>query len=345
MNRTLNAPAKRRDSNMELLRIVAMLLVLIVHANFRALPVPGKAFTLAHPSSAFLMFLTEGFSIVAVNLFVLLSGWYGIRLRANRMAELGFQLLFFGLFAIGCCAVFAPQELTHDVWQRLFLLDGGYWFVKAYVALMLFSPALNAFVEHASRKQVEAVLVGYFAFQLVYDWLSPGTKWIVSGYSLPSFMALYLLARYMRLYPIKCWQWSRWADLGIYLGMVGMLTVGMFLFKMHGMKGGKWYFYTCPLVIIGAMHLLLFFSKIRIAHNRCINWLAISAFACYLTQSSSFLGQFYDQSIRGWFANEPRGSFVLHTALLIAAVFLGSILVDKVRIILWKGLLRLFKRG
>lgn len=31
---------KRRDSNMELLRIVAMLLVCVVHANFRALPVP-----------------------------------------------------------------------------------------------------------------------------------------------------------------------------------------------------------------------------------------------------------------------------------------------------------------
>ena len=30
-----------RDSNMELLRIVAMLLVMVVHANFRALPVPG----------------------------------------------------------------------------------------------------------------------------------------------------------------------------------------------------------------------------------------------------------------------------------------------------------------
>ena len=32
-----------RDSNMELLRIIAMILVMIVHANFRALPTPSTA--------------------------------------------------------------------------------------------------------------------------------------------------------------------------------------------------------------------------------------------------------------------------------------------------------------
>lgn len=339
----LNIPAKKvRDSNMELLRLVAMMLVLIVHANFRALPVPGMRHVLENPSSAFLMFMTEGFSICAVDLFVLLSGWYGIRFKGLRLGELLFQVLFFGLFAIGCCALFAPQELSHDVLGRLFLLnDNDYWFVKTYVALYLLAPVLNAFVEQATRCQFATVLVNYFAFMFIYGWWVEGTRWLVAGYSLPLFIGLYLLARFMRLYPLRIWQLSRWVDLGIYLAIVAVLTIAMFVIKQHGGRGGALYFYTCPLVIMAAMHLLLFFSKFSF-RSRLVNWLAISAFACYLTQSSSFIGQFYDQTILGWFNTLPRLQFMAYTALLVLAVFFGSILIDKVRLLLWNAVIKCY---
>ena len=52
---TPQAVAKQRDSNMELLRILAMVLVMVVHANFRALPVPsddtGKCATWSAPGT------------------------------------------------------------------------------------------------------------------------------------------------------------------------------------------------------------------------------------------------------------------------------------------------------
>ncbi len=331
-----NKSRKTRDSNMELLRLVAMLLVLVVHANFRALPVPGYTHVHANPSSAFLMFMTEAFSIYAVDLFVLLSGWYGIRFKGKRLAELVFQVLFFGVFAIGVCAMFAPEELSHDVLSRLFLLGvNDYWFVKAYVALYLLSPVLNAFVEQASRRQFAMVLATFFAFQFIYGWAFESTRWLVAGYSLPSFIGLYLLARFMRLHPLRVWQLSRWVDLAIYLGIVATLTVAMFVIKQHAGRGGALYFYICPLVIVGAMHLLLFFSKFSF-HSRVVNWLAISAFAAYLTQSSSFIGgRFYDQIILNWFNNEPRFQFILYCIPFVVAVFFGSILIDKVRIALW----------
>lgn len=330
--------SKVRDSNMELLRLVAMLLVLVVHANFRALPVPGMSYVMNHPTSAFLMFLTEGVSIYAVDLFVLLSGWYGIRFKASRFAELLFQVLFFGLFAIGICALFAPDELRHDVFQRLFILgQNDYWFVKTYMALYLMAPVLNAFVEHSSRRQFAGVLIALFAYQFLFGWLFESTRWLQAGYSLPSFMGLYLLARFMRLHPISVWKLNRWWDLAIYLLMVLTLTVSMFVLKLHAARGGALYFYICPLVIIGAVHLLLFFSKFSF-RSKVVNWLAISAFGAYLTQSSSFIGsRFYDKIILNWFNNEPRLQFIIYVGLLILAVFFGSILIDKLRLLLWRG--------
>ncbi len=336
---------KVRDSNMELLRLVAMFLVLVVHANFRALPVPGMTHVHNNPSSAFLMFMTEAFSIYAVDLFVLLSGWYGIHFKVKRLGELLFQVLFFGLFAIGVCAIFAPEELRHDVLSRLFIVGlNDYWFIKAYVALYLLSPVLNAYVEKASARQFGWLLVGFYAFQFIFGWAYESTRWLVAGYSLPSFIGLYLLARYTRLHPIKMWKLNRWWDLAIYLAIVAFLTIAMFVIKQHAGRGGALYFYICPLVIMGAMHLLLFFSKFTF-QSRVINWLALSAFGAYLTQSSSFIGdRFYDQIILNWFNNEPRCEFIVYSSLFVIAVFFGSILIDKIRILIWNLLTKLWSK-
>ncbi|MBQ0114709.1 MAG: acyltransferase [Bacteroidales bacterium] len=330
-------PVKKvRESNMELLRIIAMILVMVVHANFRALPVPTAAGIALDPVSKFLMFFTEAVSVIAVNLFVLLSGWFGIRPRGRRLGELLFQVLFFGLFAIGVCAVLEPALLRDRVLSRLFMLgDGDYWFIKAYVGLYILAPVLNAFVEKATKQQFKVLLIAFFTFQCIYGWLFEATRWIVSGYSLTSFIGLYLLARYIRLYPCRLWQLNKWADAAIYAAYVVVLTVVMFIIKKNGGRGGVLYFYTCPLLIVGAVHFMLFFTKLPSFSSKVINWIAISAFSIYLTQSSSFIACFYDKAILGWFNTEPRGTFILYTAGLIIAVFVASILVDKVRIVLW----------
>lgn len=333
-----------RESNMELLRIVSMLLVMALHANFRALPLPGVPQIAANPSSAWLQFLVEGFAIVAVNVFVLISGWYGIRPRLSRLGGLVFQVLFFLLLSVACCAVVAPDDLDSKMWGRFFLLGiWDYWFVKAYLALYILSPVLNAFVEKASRRQFGAVLAGFFALELVYGWWAPDTGWWAKGFSFPSFIGLYLLARFMRLHPLGFWKKNRWLDLGIYVLMGLSLTVIMFVLKSTGRPGAKWYFYTCPLVIVGAMHLLLFFSKIHFS-SKAVNWVAASAFAAYLTQSNWFFGKYYDEFIRQWFNNEPRFTFIIYTVAFVVAVFVVSILLDKFRLLLWQGLLAGYRR-
>ena len=347
-NTDLSPRARQRMSNMELLRIVAMILVMVVHANFRALPVPSPLKVNAEPVSSLLMFFTEAISVIAVNVFVLLSGWFGIRFKALRLGELLFQVLFFGLFAIGVCAIFFPYRLENtpfdgSAMSRLFMCGlNDYWFVKCYIGLYLISPILNAFIEKATQRQFATVLIAFFAFQTFYDCFFSATRWLESGYSLPSFAALYMLARYMRLYPIKVWQHSKWVDAAIYAVYVLLLTIVMFVIKKNGGKGGALYFYSCPLVIVGAMHFVLFFTKLKPFSSKVINWLAISAFSIYLTHSSSFIGCFYDKWILGWFKTEDRLTFLLYTLSLMVAVFFASILIDKVRILLWNMVLKPF---
>lgn len=68
-----------RESNFELLRIIAMFMVLVLHADFQALGEPTRADIISSPLTSSLKVFFEMASIVAVNVFVLISGWFGIR--------------------------------------------------------------------------------------------------------------------------------------------------------------------------------------------------------------------------------------------------------------------------
>ena len=93
---------KQRDSNMELLRIVAMLLVLVVHSGFKSLGYPTEEEAIANPISIYMRYVVESISIICVNVFVLLSGWYGVNVRKQRFLAFIFQVLFFsvGIFLL-----------------------------------------------------------------------------------------------------------------------------------------------------------------------------------------------------------------------------------------------------
>jgi surface polysaccharide O-acyltransferase-like enzyme len=331
---------KTRDSNMELLRLVAMLLVMTVHASYRALPPPTQEGIANDPVSMFLQIAVESFSVVGVNVFVMLSGWYGIRLRWSRLIELLFQVAFFAILCMGVYYALTGGLPPSPYLSILMLHEGDYWFVKTYLALYLLSPVLNAFVQTATQRQMAITLVSLFAFQWVYGWLFEATTWLRAGYSLPSFACLYLLARYLNVYRPPFTRWRPRTDLCAYLAVCLTVTLAYFFLKRHFNLGGLLWFYNSPTTIAASTFLLLFFSKLTL-HSRVVNWLAISALAVYLTHSHTPLGQYYDFYIRQWHATLPRLDFILHVVPFILAVFFGSIFIDKVRLAVWNQLTRL----
>jgi len=70
---------KERDSNMELLRLIAMFLILLVHADFWTLGAPTATECVNTTLDASLRVFFEQLSIASVNIFVCISGWFGIR--------------------------------------------------------------------------------------------------------------------------------------------------------------------------------------------------------------------------------------------------------------------------
>lgn len=334
---------KIRQSNVELLRIITMILVMIVHADFRALSAPTVADVVSAPSSAFLRFLTESFAIICVNVFVLISGWFGIRFNWKRFVEFLFQVFFYGIIIYIIICLIDPSKIR--LIKNVFMTSvWNYWFVKCYLFLYIVSPVLNAFVEKATKKQFLTILILFFTLQTFYGWATNGITWFNRGYSGISFAGLYMLARYVRLYPAKWFSHSLKLDLLIYLGFVVLNTICAFFFTKtgHASISTRLFLYTSPFVILASIHFLLIFTKFTIT-SKTINWIAASCFAIYLTHSNSFLaGPCYDHVIRNWFNSETTLNFILYTAILMFCVFWISILSDKIRIFLFNWLYNKF---
>lgn len=154
MNATSDAIQRPRQSNIELLRIAAMLLILVLHANFFALGAYEPEDFKTDPLPTATRILFEQAAIYAVNLFVLISGWFGIRTKTKSLTALMFQYAFFFILLLivpGWIEAGSPTRLWPAIRQGLSL--NAYWFVPSYLILCLLAPGLNAFAEQSSRRR------------------------------------------------------------------------------------------------------------------------------------------------------------------------------------------------
>ncbi len=325
---------------MELLRIVAMVLVLVFHANFMGLGKPTVADVASMPVASFARYFIQSLSQVCVNLFVLVSGWYAIKFKMKSLCKLLFQVIFFSLLVWIVLYVYCPERyLNIESLSTIILFNSSdYWFIKAYIGLMILSPALNLMVESFSEKQLRYFLILFYVFQTIYGWLNIyGAEWIEGGYSVWSFIGLYLLARYARLYPLRIFQKSSMHDFLCYVLIALFLAFMAFVMSYleYDVAGRFVSSYTNPLSIIEAVFLLLAFSKLHF-ESRLINWISSSCLAVYLLHANELvLRTYYGPFIKWIYNNNTMTMFLLYTIAFILAVFTVSILIDKIRMYCW----------
>lgn len=329
---------------MELLRIIAMLLVLIVHANFKALEAPTLTELDNAPLSSHMRLFSQSISIVCVNSFVLISGWFGIRPKILRFSELIFQVLFIGViiyFVMYSLDLVTAWGISD--WIKLLTFRRGdcLWFVYSYIVMYIFTPILNEFADNANRQAFKKVLISFFVIQTYLGYID-SYDFFAAGYSPLSFMGLYLLARYFRLYPSRLTSLNKYHDICIYVSMVFLITISAIAFKMVTGKGISFLFdYSSPLIILASSYFFLFFTKISF-YNKAINWIASSSFAVYLFHADPLIFEpYYLDTIRCWHTNSTLPLFILQTSGLIITVFSVSILLDKIRLFIWNRLYRI----
>ena len=322
---------KERLSNFELLRLVCMFMVMACHANRYV-----NESDLAGAEGIIRLTINQ-LCLVCVNGFVMISGWFGIKASWKGVANILFQVIFcatlcFFIFLVAGRPVSINQNLTPYL-----LFGSGYWFVVSYLILYALSPVLEIFVNNVSESVFRSTLVFMFVAEMVYGFLL-GHEYYFFGYSPLSFICIYLLARYTRLYPGKLFSLDKKHDLMVYAVTTILSIFGFwFGYKLFGM-GFHLNHYDSPLAIIGSLYLLLFFSKLQF-NNKAINWLASSAFSIYLFQENNLVSPIFHRTMDSLHLSLPIIGYYLLFPFVLIGFGLLFILVDKIRLLLWRGLI------
>lgn len=273
---------KGRESNFELLRIISMLMIIIGHI------------IMFHPSTLkpnsgvdfYIGNFTRSFVMVAVNCFILISGYYGIKFKIGKLFRLG--SLTWSWSVILCFgAIFAGIQ-SFDVQQCIKLLfpivSKQWWFITVYIALFILSPWLNQFVQKVSRDSYKKLLCVLFACFCIW----PSFCYIINaqsitndaGYGIVNFIFLYLVGRYIQLYFTDKYS-SLIYGCAYVICSLGIFGANMFFTKVLGFYFNSFFSYDTIFCFMGSIMLFMCFKNMKFFSTK-INALSKETLAVYI---------------------------------------------------------------
>ncbi len=326
-----------RKSNIELLRIVSMLAIVMLHIGAASVGLPEPKGNLQAVTGRDVWVLTvEALSIIGVNCFALISGYFGIKARWSSFVRL---TLLCVVYAVGIYTLLAVSGLVPWSWGEwieswMVYSHTDLWYVPAYLGLFLLSPFLN------SVDFNKWILAGFIAFNVWCGWLWHG-NFNPTGYTVVQLVMMYLIGRYIsnHVNVEAGGHRLRYASLAAYLVCTALIVV-MALFADSLFT----YAYNSPLVLVSSVALFLFFASLDFS-SKFVNRLAASAFVVYLVHKNPYIfGGLLKPFSRHVWENTGLAEYTLFFVAFTIAIYFVIFFIDSVRAALFSIIGAAFKK-
>ncbi len=320
---------KTRQSNMELLRIVSMLMVLAVHLDGASLRLPEPMGEIsAMTARDWWRLIVESISIIGVNCFVLISGYFGINARWRSFVNLSATCLFYAVGIYLAMYSFGNIEWSWKSFGESFLIytHTDLWFIPAYLGLFILSPLLNAAIENLSQKRFSTCLLAFTIFTLYAGW-GWGGRFNPSGYTIFQLILLYLIGRYIRLYFPKDKLSGKTCFL-IYCLFISLILAQSLWCSLI------WTFaYNSPFVLGASIAFFLMFRSLHF-YSEQTNLMAVSALSVYLIHKNPIIWILLKNWTLSMWNDLTLTQFSFVFIFAIIAIYVFCITIDRIRILL-----------
>lgn len=264
---------KIRQSNMELLRILAMSMILIHHFMVHGLTPSQMPY---HLYNALNSFVYSG-----VNIFFLLSGYFTIRYTSAGLLKLLLTIFFFGIVNLVLLVITGNPPEPH-LWMEAIqypVTKSLYWFMIVYVFLYVTAPILNAGLKNIDRSVLRNTLI-----ILILIIFYSRTSYVLNSYLQGFYLYCigYYISRYQPFVNVR----SRWWLLGAFLSAAFSGALDWILAE-KGIDFDTLRSYGNLLVFINAVMLVFLFRDFSF-HSVTINSIASASLGCYLLQDGYF---------------------------------------------------------
>lgn len=282
---------KDRQSNIELLRIVLMLMIITHHycvnAGFDKLIDLNNITT----NTIIIQFMAIG-GKVGVNAFILISGYFMVNSKFNKtkviklICEIVFYNIIIMVFLIFLGYKYEINTIVKDLGSLIF--DYPETFIGSYLLVYILSPVINKMIKAINESEYLLILgVLIFYFSILGTFFNRGT-WNYFGWA----VTMYLIGSYIKIYNKKIFS-NKIIWIMVTVLCITLIWVSEILVDFVGVKYNftNWeYMITNSnkiLVFIMAISLFLVFKNINVRSNKIINVLGASSFGVLLIHANS----------------------------------------------------------
>lgn len=282
---------KVRNGSIDLLKCLCMLFVVIIHLM-------GHSDYLTELTKDTVVYYCANYVSsmikVAVPVFVLITGYFGISFKLEKAVTMEISLVFYSLLTFIIAFAVFGSGIEHTATSILkTVLPFSYkswWFATNYIVLMLFAPYINALIKAIDQKQhICLIAICFVLFNIVSSFsLDPIDT--TSGYSFVNFIFLYLIGRYIRIYglfeKIKRYQWL--------LGYFFFSLLILISYRLYG--NYKFGTYNSVLLLLSSVSLFNVFVKTKIK-TTVFSHMVPYTFAVYLISDSFYMREIINKRI------------------------------------------------
>lgn len=331
---------KKRESNIELYRIVLMILIIVHHyvVNSGLLELMyDNPLTI---KSVFL-FLIGAWGKIGINCFLLITGYFMCKskITVKKFLKLILEVEFYKIMIYLLFTFIGVVPFEIKSFMKAMLpansMPISYDFTGSYLLFYLFIPYINKLIDNLDKKEHGRLILLMF---FVYSVFGNVPKINVVMNYITLYIYIYLIGAYIRLYPIKWFSDKKVINL-ITLSLVVLCMCSVICCLYIGERTNKqiaFYFVVDSnkiLAVLTSISLFLFFKNLNIRYNRFINTIATSIFGVLLIHANSdamrtFLWKTVLNNVGAYNTNY----IYIHAILSVLAVFLICTIIDQIRI-------------
>lgn len=324
-----------RASNLELLRILCMLLIIGDHLTGQ-----GGIADYSTLSSSFAFCLIGCGSRIACSVFILIGSWFLCEqpFQTRRPLSLWLSLWLYTVPVTLLCALGGlPVSFGTLRWAAFPASTRQLWFISDYLVLLVCAPLLGRILHGLPRAAHRGLLLVLAVPLVAYPTLF-AEDGIVSDLAW-MFLYEYLLAAYLRRYPDnRLSRLLRRRSVAVLLGVGLPLlnTAARAWLEWQGQTDSKLFqyiaYYRTGLGalpnLVAALALFFLFQSLNLGSRRWINALAGTTLGVYILHQ---VPAFRDFLWNGIFQAQAHHGSVAYTLFVIAATFAGCALIDALR--------------
>lgn len=341
-----------REYGLDLLRSLSMVFVIVLHLIGHG----GLGEMFRDGTPAGILVSLANFAVYpAVDCFVLLSGYLLCErpFRVERIIKVWLPAVFWSVVIQCIFFLKDPDSISAGTVVYMFLpvLNGRYWFLNAYIVMMLLSPVMNRILRSMSKWQLRGILLSCVLIFCVAPIFALGSDVFKtqSGYGFAWFLALYLCGGYIRLYTPKLNRKQSGYALLSYVGFVvgqllwvwitGLLNDRLVL---AGALSGLFLRYTSIPVFGSALCLLHYFRSERFSEPGCLpaflGRLSGLVFAVYLIHDHPLIRETVVQNMFRGMEETAWYLTLLWAAGVVCVIFLLCVAAEWIRAKLFRVL-------